>query len=97
MLNAYLFTGRRVDILDNGSLKIQYNRNRYYDYYSGRWLTHDPLGIDRAGSTGTTLAAMATAYYGAPIIIEHLTLFGQKLAELAQDLGLPVLGPGGVR
>ena len=43
--NPYKFTGRRVDILDNGSLKIQYNRNRYYDYYTGRWLTHDPLGI----------------------------------------------------
>jgi RHS repeat-associated protein len=39
-----LFTGRRVDILDNGSLTIQYNRNRYYDYYTGRWTTHDPLG-----------------------------------------------------
>ena len=43
--NPYLFTGRRVDILDSGSLKIQYNRNRSYDYYTGRWLTHDPLGI----------------------------------------------------
>ncbi len=43
--NPYLFTGRRVDILDSGSLKIQYNRNRYYDYYTGRWLTYDPLGI----------------------------------------------------
>jgi len=43
--NPYLFTGRRLDILDNGSLKIQYNRNRYYDQYTGRWLTHDPLGI----------------------------------------------------
>jgi hypothetical protein len=31
-----------------GSLKIQYNRNRYYDYYTGRWLTHDPLGINPA-------------------------------------------------
>jgi len=41
--NPYLFTGRRTDILDSGSLKIQYNRNRYYDYYTGRWLTHDPL------------------------------------------------------
>jgi hypothetical protein len=40
--NPYLFTGRRVDILDEGSLKIQYNRNRYYDYYTGRWTTHDP-------------------------------------------------------
>ncbi len=38
--NPYLFTGRRVDILDSGSLKIQYNRNRYYDYYTGRWLTY---------------------------------------------------------
>ena len=43
--NPYLFTGRRLDILDNSSLKIQYNRNRYYDYYTGRWLTHDPLGV----------------------------------------------------
>jgi RHS repeat-associated protein len=43
--NPYLFTGRRLDILDNSSLKIQYNRNRYYDYYTGRWLTQDPLGI----------------------------------------------------
>jgi len=41
--NPYLFTGRRADYLDSGSLKIQYNRNRYYDYYTGRWLTHDPL------------------------------------------------------
>jgi len=43
--NPDLFTGRCFDILDNGSLKIQYNRNRYCDYYTGRWLTHDPLGI----------------------------------------------------
>gem|GEM_PF-4432423 len=42
--NPYYFTGRRVDILDNGSLKIQINRHRYYDYYTGRWLTQDPLG-----------------------------------------------------
>ncbi|MHC4621940.1 MAG: RHS repeat-associated core domain-containing protein, partial [Planctomycetota bacterium] len=47
--NPYLFTGRRVDILDEGSLKIQYNRNRYYDYYTGRWTTHDPLGINPGG------------------------------------------------
>ena len=43
--NSYLFTGRRLDTLDSGSLKIQYNRNRYYDNDTGRWLTHDPLGI----------------------------------------------------
>ena len=43
--NPYLFTGRRIDILDNGSLKLAYHRNRYYDPYTGRWITHDPLGI----------------------------------------------------
>jgi RHS repeat-associated protein len=44
--NPYMFTGRRVDFLDDGgSLTLQYNRNRYYDYYTGRWLSHDPLGI----------------------------------------------------
>jgi len=53
--NPYLFTGRRLDILDNSSLKIQYNRNRYYDYYTGRWLTHDPLGINPAGGTHNPL------------------------------------------
>ena len=42
--NPYLFTGRRLDILDSGSLTIQYNRNRCYDPQTGRWLTHDPLG-----------------------------------------------------
>jgi len=47
--NPYLFSGRRVDILDTCSLKIQYSRNRYYDYYTGRFTTHDPLGITPAG------------------------------------------------
>jgi RHS repeat-associated protein len=41
---AFLFSG----LLDSGSLKIQYSRNRYYDQYAGRWTTHDLLGIDPA-------------------------------------------------
>jgi len=53
--NPYLFTGRRLDILDNSSLKIQYNRNRYYDYYTGRFTTHDPLGINPARGTHNLL------------------------------------------
>jgi len=44
--NPYLFIGRRVDMLDNGSLTIQYKRNRYYDYYTGHWTTHDPFGLE---------------------------------------------------
>jgi len=45
-----LFTASRVDILDNSSLKIQYSRNRYYDYYTGRFTTHYPLGINPVGA-----------------------------------------------
>ena len=41
--NPYLFTGRRLDILDTASLKIMYYRNRYYDTETGRLLTHDPM------------------------------------------------------
>jgi RHS repeat-associated protein len=41
--NPYFFTGRRLDVLDNGSLKVMYYRNRYFDTYAGRFLTHDPL------------------------------------------------------
>lgn len=40
----FLFTGRELDTLDSGNLKIQYNRNRYLDYYTGRWTTQDPSG-----------------------------------------------------
>ena len=47
--NPYLFTGRTVDTLDSNDLIIQYNRNRYYNQQTARWLTHDPLGITPAG------------------------------------------------
>ncbi|AQT70168.1 RHS repeat-associated core domain protein [Anaerohalosphaera lusitana] len=43
--NPYLYTGRRLDILDGGSLKLQYSRHRYYDPQTGRFLQKDPLGI----------------------------------------------------
>ena len=42
--NEYFFTGRRLDILDAGSLKIQYSRNRYYSPTLGRFLSRDPAG-----------------------------------------------------
>ncbi|MBI9019103.1 MAG: RHS repeat-associated core domain-containing protein, partial [Phycisphaerae bacterium] len=42
--NPYYFTGRRVDVLDGGDKVLQYSRNRYMDYETGRWLSHDPLG-----------------------------------------------------
>jgi len=47
--NPYLFTGRRIDYLDGGNLPLMYYRNRSYDTYTGRFLQHDPLGINPNG------------------------------------------------
>jgi RHS repeat-associated protein len=42
--NPYYFTGRRLDVLDDGDLTLQHNRLRHYDYYAARWLSEDPFG-----------------------------------------------------
>ena len=47
--NSYYYTGRELDVFDNGGLELQYNRNRYYANNTGRWLTKDPLGITPEG------------------------------------------------
>jgi RHS repeat-associated protein len=60
--NSYLFTGRRLDILDGGSLKIYYYRNRYYDPVTGRFLTHDPLGITPNGGVAANRFESQTQY-----------------------------------
>ena len=41
--NPFYFTGREMDFLDNANLKIMNYRHRYYDTYTGRFSTHDPL------------------------------------------------------
>ncbi|MHC4527934.1 MAG: RHS repeat-associated core domain-containing protein, partial [Planctomycetota bacterium] len=58
--NPYYFTGRRADFLDGNNLTLQINRHRYYDYYTGRWLTHDPLGLglSRLNPTYSTHVSM---------------------------------------
>ncbi len=42
--NPYYFTGRRIDFVGHSAWMIQYNRNRFYDYYTGCWLNQDPIG-----------------------------------------------------
>ena len=42
--NPYMFTSRRLDVLDNGNLLSQYSRNRIYDTYTARFLQPDPAG-----------------------------------------------------
>jgi len=42
--NPYLFTGRRLDVLDSGNLPLMYYRIRTYDTYAARFLQQDPIG-----------------------------------------------------
>lgn len=44
--NACLYTGKELDILDNGNNRKQNNIQRVYDPSAGRWLQRDPLGIN---------------------------------------------------
>jgi len=100
--NPYLFTGRRVDILDSSSLKIQYNRNRYYDYYTGRWLTHDPRGITINPEQPNLFVPIDQ--YGDGMSLYEYTggqpqLVGDPMGLTECDVGVPASGgfvvPGG--
>ena len=57
--NPYYFTGRRLDVLDDGDLKIMYYRNRYYDTETGRFLSNDPLGTNPSGQINNTFASLS--------------------------------------
>ncbi len=43
--NIFYFTGQKMDFLDNGGSKLGDYKHRQYDYETGRFLQHDPLGI----------------------------------------------------
>jgi len=79
--NPYLFTGRRLDILDNSSLKIQYNRNRYYDYYTGRFTTHDPLGY---------IDGMNLYEYVSSNVVLYLDPSGTSLPDIGIGIGIRI-------
>jgi len=100
--NPYLFTGRRLDILDNGSLKLQYNRNRYYDQYTGRFFTHDPLGyvdgmnlyeyvgsnpVANADPFGLTWYVWRNGWYKALAVVN---VDADTIKNLANTIGLEV-------
>ena len=57
--NPYYFTGRRMDVLNDGDLKIMYYRNRYYDPETGRFLTSDPLGINPSGQINNPFSPLS--------------------------------------
>ena len=70
--NEYFFTGRRLDILDAGSLKIQYSRNRYYSPTIGRFLSRDPLGITPAAFMGNDKFSPAKQYTDGQNIYQYV-------------------------
>jgi RHS repeat-associated protein len=39
------YTGRELDV----ETWLQYTRARYYDAFTGRWISEDPLGFDAGG------------------------------------------------
>jgi RHS repeat-associated protein len=45
-LGRYAYIGREFDVETN----LQYNRARYYDPSTGRWMSQDPLGFDAGDS-----------------------------------------------
>jgi RHS repeat-associated protein len=44
--DRYAYTGRERDL----EAHLQYNRARWYDPSTGRWITQDPLGFDAGES-----------------------------------------------
>ncbi len=44
--DRYLWTSREYD----AEIDLQYNRARYYDQNTGRWISQDPLGLDAGDS-----------------------------------------------
>ncbi|UCG47001.1 MAG: RHS repeat-associated core domain-containing protein, partial [Phycisphaerales bacterium] len=93
-------------VLDNSSLKIQYNRNRYYDQYTGRWTTEDPFGyVDGMGLYEYVASAPTNqldpygnlSYMQITLIIDmqmaialDLLARGYSVQEVAAMTGLPV-------
>jgi RHS repeat-associated protein len=56
--NPYTFTGRRLDVLDGGDLLRMHYRHRDYDVYAGRFIQHDPLGVDPGGARDNPFGAI---------------------------------------
>jgi len=65
--NPYMFTSRRLDVLDNDNLLTMHYRHRTYDSYIARFLQHDPLGINPAGGVQNSFVHLNQYHDGANI------------------------------
>jgi RHS repeat-associated protein len=87
--NPFMFTGRELDIPDNGSLKIMNYRHRYYDTYTGRFSSHDPTDY---------LDGMNLYEYAASHTINRIDPLGFKNCCIGStgstEHGIPIPGIG---
>ena len=91
--NPYTFTGRRLDTLDGGDLKIMYYRNRYYDTETGRFLQQDPFGIDPAGDRANPFMPLNQYYdgrnsyqYALSQVLKRIDPLGYSSFEVVEDV-----------
>ncbi|MBE0536665.1 MAG: hypothetical protein IH624_13445 [Phycisphaerae bacterium] len=88
--NPYTFTGRRLDILDNGNLVRMHYRHRDYDAYAGRFVQHDPRGINPAMGNGSV--GISTQYQSGINIYGYVGSAPQRYVDPLGLFGiLPVL------
>lgn len=65
----YLYTGREFDV----ETQLQYNRARYYDATTGRWISQDPLGFDAGDTNLFRYVHNGFIQYGDPSGLELVT------------------------
>jgi RHS repeat-associated protein len=99
-VGRYAWTGRERDV-ETG---LQYNRARYYDPNTGRWMTQDPIGFDagdsnlyryvRSAPTNSTDPSGFTFTSGGLVAVKHLdgTIYGYVRPGF-EVLAFPVQDP----
>jgi RHS repeat-associated protein len=88
--NPYTFTGRELDVLDNGSLKLMHYRHRTYNIYTGRFMQRDQLGINPSGAKENSFVVLRqyldgvnTYEYGLSNPAKNADFYGTRPYEIA--------------
>ena len=81
----YAWTGRELDV-ETG---LQYNRARYYDSTTGRWISQDPMGFDAGDSN--------LYRYVKNSVLVHDDASGMQMADVSNArIGKTGLGPDAI-
>jgi RHS repeat-associated protein len=88
--NPFTFTGRQLDILDSGALRHMHYRHRDYSPTLGRFMQHDPLGINPGYSNLNPFGPM-NQYHDGRNIYEYVN---SRATIIIDTLGLAISYPG---